>query len=104
MLCLFFNGSKKFSEMSQVLRGRVLSLKLKGCLYKSCVRSVMSYGSECWAMKKVDTRRMQAAEMRMMCGKTLRNRIPNGFLRDRTKVEDYRESSGRGQTEMAWAP
>jgi len=34
---------------------------------------------------------MQAAEMRMirmMCGKTLRDRIPNGLLRDRTGVED----------------
>jgi len=39
----------------------------------------MSYGSECWAIKKVDIRRMQAAEMRMMCGKI-------------------------DQTEMAWAP
>jgi len=67
-------GWRKFSELSQVLCGRFLSLKLKGCLYKSCIRSVMSYGSECWAMKKVDTRRMQAVEMRiirMMCGKTL---------------------------------
>jgi len=38
----------------------------------------MSNGSECWTMKKVDTRRMQAAEMRMirmMCGKTLRDGI-----------------------------
>jgi len=51
----------------------------------------MSYGSECWAMKKVDTRRMHAAEMRMIrmvCGKTLRDGNPNGLLRDRTGVED----------------
>jgi len=57
---------------------------MKGRLYKSCVRSVMIYGSECWAMKKVDTRRMQAAEMRMirmMCGKTFRDGISNGLLR-----------------------
>jgi len=69
---------------------RVLSLKLKRCLYKSYVRSVMSYGSECWSVKKVETRRMQAAEMRMirmMCRKTLRDGIPNGLLRDRTGVE-----------------
>jgi len=73
-------------------------------LYKSCVRSVMSYGSECWAMKKVDTRRMQAAEMRMMCGKTLRDAIPNGLLRDRIRSGRYREPYGRYQTEMAWGP
>jgi len=81
----------------------VLSLKLKGRLYKSCVRSVLSYGSECWAMKKVGTRRMQTAEMKMikmMCGKTLRDGIPNDLLRDRTGVE----LEMRDQTEMAWAP
>jgi len=40
-------------------------------------------------MKKVDTRRMQAAEVRMirmMCGKMFRDGIPNGLLR--TGVED----------------
>jgi len=41
--------------------------------------------------KKVDTiRRMQATEMRMirmMFGKTLRDGIPNGLMRDRTGVE-----------------
>jgi len=47
---------RKFSEVltAQVVCWRVLPLKLKGRLHKSCVRSVMSYGSECWAMKKVD--------------------------------------------------
>jgi len=42
-------------------------------------------------MKKVDTGRMHAAEMRiirMLCKKMLRNEIPNGLLRDRTGVED----------------
>jgi len=66
-------------------------LKLKGRLYKSCPRSVMNYEFECWAMKKVDTRRMQTAEMRinrMLCGKTLHDGIPNGLLRDRTGVAD----------------
>jgi len=37
----------------------------------------------CWAMKKVDTRQMQAAEMRMismMCGKMRCDGIPNVLL------------------------
>jgi len=81
-------------------------LKLKGRLYKYCI-SAISYGSECCAMKKVDTRRMQAAEMRMirmLCGKRLHDGIPNGLLRDRTGVEDNRELSGKDQTTMTWAP
>jgi len=49
-------------EMSQVLCGRVLSLKLKSHL-------------------KVDTIQMKAAEIRMMCGKTLCDGILNGLLR-----------------------
>jgi len=96
-------GWRKFIELSQVLCGRVLSLKLKGRLYKSCIRSVMSYGSVCWAMKKVDTRRMQATKMkmiRMMCGKTLRGGILNGLLRDRTGVEDIQNHLG--ETILRW--
>jgi len=49
----------------------------------------MRYGSECWAMKKVDARRMQAAEMRMIrmrCENKLPDGIPNGLLRNRTGV------------------
>jgi len=78
-------------------------LKLKGRLYKSCVRSVMSYESECLAIKKVDIRRMQAAEMRMIrmtCGKTLRDGIPNCLLRDRTGVED--KGDHLGETRLRW--
>jgi len=37
---------------------------------------------------------MQAAEIRMMCGKTLRDGIPNGLLRDRTGVEDIANHLG----------
>jgi len=57
---------------------------------------------ECWAMKKVDTRRMQAAEMvmiKMMCGKTLRDGITN-VLRDRTGVEDI--ENHLGETRLRW--
>ena len=42
-------------------------------------------------VKKIDTKRMQAAEMRMirmMCGKTLLDRVPNAVLRTKTEVED----------------
>jgi len=70
-------GWRKFSEMSQVLCGRVLSLKLKGRLYKSCVRSMMCYGYEGRAMKKADTRRMHATEMRMIRMTDARNRDEN---------------------------
>jgi len=55
------------------------------------------------AMNKVDTRRMQTAEMRMimmMSGKTLRNGILNGLLRDRTGVEEL--ENHLGETRLRW--
>jgi len=65
----------------------------------------MSYGSEGWAMKKVDTRRMQAAEMRMIrmmwdCGKTFCDGISDGLLRDRTGVEAI--ENHLGETRLRW--
>jgi len=49
-------------------------------------------------MKKVGTKRMQAAEMRMMCGKTtLRHGTPKGLLRDRTCVEDIENHMGENR-------
>jgi len=43
---------------------------------------------------------MQAAEMRMMCGKTLRDGIPNGFLQDTTGVKDIENYLGK--TRLRW--
>ena len=72
----------------------MLSRRLKGRLYKSCVKSVMCYGVDCWAMKKMDVRRMQTTEMRMiriMCGKSLKDKVTNSVLREWTDVEDIDE-------------
>jgi len=56
-----------------------------------------------WATKKVGTRRLQTAEMRMIrmiCGKKLSDRIMNGLLRDRTGVEDI--GNHLGETRLRW--
>ena len=39
-------GWTKFRECEELLYGRKLSLKMKGRIYQSCVRSPMLYGSE----------------------------------------------------------
>ena len=44
----------KFRELSPILTARRASLKLKGKVYRTCVQSVMVYGSETWAMKAED--------------------------------------------------
>ena len=70
------------------LRG--CSLKLKGKLYAACVRSVMVYGSETWAMKEEDVRRLERTEMQMvrwMCGARLKDEIRSSELRNRLGID-----------------
>lgn len=71
------SGWKKFRELSGVLCGKRWSLKMKGTVYKTCVRTVMIYGGETWAMRKEDEavlRRAERAMIRRMCGVRLRDR------------------------------
>ena len=45
-------GWIKFKESEELLYGRKFSLKLKGRIYQSCVRSEMLYGSETWFLRE----------------------------------------------------
>ena len=45
--------------------------RLKGKFYRVAVRPVMLYGTECWAIKKTQARKLKIIEMwtlRWMCG------------------------------------
>ena len=48
---------RKFRELLSLLTSRVLSLQVRGRLYEACVRSVMLYGNETWAVKEEDLNR-----------------------------------------------
>ena len=64
-------GWIKFRECGELLYGRKFSLKMKGRIYQSCVRSAMLYGSETWCLREnemVILRRTEKAIMRAMCG------------------------------------
>ena len=82
---------KKFKEISDVARGRSISLKVKGILCKSYVRSASTYGAECWAVKVEDERRLNTTKMRMIRGKTLKDKIDNAKIREMTGVERLEE-------------
>ena len=43
----------KFRECGELLNSKRFSLKLKGMVYRSCVRSVMLYGIETWCLRKM---------------------------------------------------
>ena len=64
-------GWLKFKECGELLLGRKMSLKLKGKVYRSCVRSAMLYGSETWCLRENEMailRRTERAMVRAMCG------------------------------------
>ena len=65
-----------------MLCGQRWSVKMKGKLYKTCVRTSMIYGSETWTMRKEEAvlLRAERAMVRMMCGITLRYRKRTGEL------------------------
>ena len=80
---------KKFKEISHVICGRSISLKVIGTLYKSYVRNTLTYGAECWALKMEDERRLKTTEtrmLRMICGKTLKDKMNNEKIREMTGV------------------
>ena len=69
-------GWMKFRECGELLLGR-FSLKMKGMVYRSCVRSAMLRESETWCLREnemVILRRTERAMVRSMCGVKLVDR------------------------------
>ncbi|XP_013177567.1 PREDICTED: uncharacterized protein LOC106125025 [Papilio xuthus] len=56
-------GWMKWRQVTGVTCDPRMPMKLKGQIYKSIVRPVVLYGSECWATKVSDERRLHVAEM-----------------------------------------
>ena len=82
-------GWQKWKQATGVLCDRRMPVRLKGKVYRTVVRPVVLYGSECWPIKKTQVLRLMVAEMRMirwMCGYTRMDRIRNEVIRDLVKV------------------
>ncbi|XP_057306088.1 uncharacterized protein LOC130644476 isoform X2 [Hydractinia symbiolongicarpus] len=69
--CRIGSAWKKFRELLPLLTSRVLSIEVKGRLYEACIRSVMLYGSETWAVKQEDLDRLERNDMRMVSSSEL---------------------------------
>ena len=83
-------GWKKFRELLPLLTSRVFLYKLKGNIYKACVRSAMLYGSEIWPVKREDMCRFQQTEMQMarwMCNISLSEQRPPAKIQDRLGIQ-----------------
>ena len=70
-------GWVRFRECGELLLGNRLPLKMKGKVYRCCVRSAILYGSETWCQKeneKAILRRTERAMVRAMCGQKVVDR------------------------------
>ena len=59
----------KFRECGELLNSKRFSMKLKGLVYRSCVRLAMLYGSETWCLRENEMailRRTESAMVRAM--------------------------------------
>ena len=78
-------GWRKFRECGDLLRGKRYSLKTKGKVYRTCVRSAMLYGSETWCLREKELdimRRTERAMIRSMCGVKIMDRKNTEELMD----------------------
>ena len=55
----------KFKELS-ILTARGASYRIKGKIYKACVQSVLTYGTETWAMKITNLQSLERTERMMV--------------------------------------
>ena len=70
-------GWVRFRECGELLLGNRFPLKMKGKVYRCCVRSAILYGSETWCLKeneKAILRRTERAMVRTMCGQKVVDR------------------------------
>ena len=81
----------KFRECGEFLRERRFSLRMKGMVYRSGVRSAMLYGSETWCLRESEMAilRTERAMVRSMCGVKLVSR---------KKMEELMEMLGLKKT------
>ena len=70
-------GWVRFRECGELLLGNRFFLKMKGKVYRSCLRSAILYGSEAWCLKeneKAILRKTERAMVRATCGQKVVDR------------------------------
>ena len=70
-----------------------MSLRIKGILHKSYGRSTLRYDAECWAIRVEDKKILKTTELRMLrmlCGKTLKDKISNNEKKSIDKFQRLR--------------
>jgi len=99
-------GWVKFRECGELLYRKRFSLKMKGRIYLTCVRSAMLYGSETWCMREKDVAiliQTERAMMRAMCGVKLKEKKNTKELMNMLgNSRDNRYSGKKEWCAMVW--
>lgn len=80
-----------FRVLLPVLTNKDISLRQRGYVYRSCVRSILLYASETWALKVEDLHRLERNEnsmIRWICSVKLSDRNPTKELRQMLGICD----------------
>ena len=81
----------KWREISSLLCNRSVSVGRRAMVYQACIRSVLLYAAETWALTQRLTNMLQCCDRRMLrciCGVSLADRISSNMLLERCKLED----------------
>ena len=79
----------KWKQPTGVLCDKKVPIKLKDKVYKTVIKPTMTYGAECWAVRKKYENRLHVAEIRMLRwirGKTRKDHVRNQSIQEDVKV------------------
>ena len=87
-------------SLQPILTARGASYFMNGKMFRACVQSVLTYGTETWAVKAKNLQSLGGAErmmMRWMCGVSLKDRKRSEVLYDLLGVQSRAEVARRGR-------
>ncbi|XP_037787435.1 uncharacterized protein LOC119582994 [Penaeus monodon] len=96
-------GWNNWRKVSGVICDKRVPVKLKGKVHKSVVRPAMTYGLETAPLRKVEERKLDVAEMKMlrwMVGVTKMDCIRNNYIRGSLKVTEI--SKNVQESRLRW--
>ncbi|XP_037783575.1 uncharacterized protein LOC119579748 [Penaeus monodon] len=96
-------GWNNWRKVSGVICDKRVPVKLKGKVHKSVVRPAMTYGLETAPLRKVEERKLDVAEMKMlrwMVGETKIDCIRNNYIRGSLHVTEI--SKNVQETRLRW--
>ena len=95
----------KLRDVTGVICDKNVPAKLKHKIYKTVIRPTMTYGAECWTMKKKDEMLMNKTEVRMLRwiqGVSLREHKRNEETREAATVQDDSNTPDAEATTLVW--